>query len=108
MEEDKAKARRSEQLRRKYTLLEEEEVADEVKEVFKKDVKSKQLQQKLLVAMMLSGLALYLLVISWCFNADEESEEANSHEEVHAPRLAPSVLWDYIQYSDLAEQQLRK
>ena len=108
MEEDKAKARRAEQLRRKYTLLEEEEVTAEVKEVFKKDVKSKQLQQKLLVAMVLSGLALLLMLISWCLNADEESEEADSPEVVPNPRLAPSVVWDYIQYSDLAEQQLRK
>ena len=71
-----------------------------------KSLGSKEVERKLLVSMVLCGLAMFLLVVTWLVRGDEGEEVEECLEEAN-PLPGPSVFWDYVEYSELAEHKLR-
>jgi len=126
--EEEAKARRAAQMRKNYTLLDDEpEICQEEppsatistkeetrpKVVDKKSAKREELQQKLVLTMILSALVIFLLLASSMVNnVDQQdimaSEEECEEEVVPAWVPGPRVFWDYVEYSALSENRLRQ
>ena len=64
-----------------------------------------ELQQKLMVMMLLSAMAIFVLLCSWLLQEEQQEVKQASQARLWP---APNVLQDYIEYSELAENELRK
>jgi len=117
--EEEAKARRAEQMRKNYTLIEDEQpVSSPVKEkkITKNMIKVEtcEMEEKpsLMMMLLLGGLVVLLLLVatsSVFFQNAESVETAHISQEqvLRIPRTS-SIVEDYIQYTTLAEAKLRK